>query len=529
MPAAPRRFGGALAVGAGILLSRLAGLVRARVLTHYLGQKGAADAFAAALRIPNLLQNLFGEGVLSASFIPVYARLRAEGRDDEASRVARAVGTLLALVAALIAAAGVIGARPLVELLAPGFKEESRELTIALVRILFPGVALLVLSAWCLGVLNSHRKFFLSYVSPVLWNTALIATAIVAGRRFAGHKDEIVVWLAWGAVIGSAAQFLVQLPTVISILRSLRPSLAVREPGVQTTLRAFVPVLLGRGSVQLSGYVDQVLASYLGDGIVAAMSNAQILYLLPVSLFGMAVSAAELPEMSSATGDAAARATHLQTRLRSALRRVVFLVVPSAVAFVAIGEPIVALLFQGGQFTADDGHIVWLILAGSALGLSAGTQGRLLGSAFYALGDPTRPLHAALVRVAITGAAGWAFTLPVRHWLGYSAAWGAFGLTASAGFAAWIEFLLLRRWLDARIGRVPIPGRLGLGALAAAAAAGAAGYGAAHVVRTATARTVPVALAAIAVFGLVYFAIMIAAKVPEATEMIGKVTRRFRR
>jgi len=297
MPAAPRRFGGALAVGAGILLSRLAGLVRARVLTHYLGQKGAADAFAAALRIPNLLQNLFGEGVLSASFIPVYARLRAEGRDDEASRVARAVGTLLALVAALIAAAGVIGARPLVELLAPGFKEESRELTIALVRILFPGVALLVLSAWCLGVLNSHRKFFLSYVSPVLWNTALIATAIVAGRRFAGHKDEIVVWLAWGAVIGSAAQFLVQLPTVISILRSLRPSLAVREPGVQTTLRAFVPVLLGRGSVQLSGYVDQVLASYLGDGIVAAMSNAQILYLLPVSLFGMAVSAAELPEM----------------------------------------------------------------------------------------------------------------------------------------------------------------------------------------------------------------------------------------
>ena len=177
---------------------------------------------------------------------------------------------------------------------------------------------------------------------------------------------------------------------MILLLRGLRPSLAVREPGVRTTLHAFVPVLLGRGSVQLSAYVDQVLASYLGAGMVAAMFSAQVLYLLPVSLFGMAVSAAELPEMSSATGGDADRAAHLHERLRRALRRVVFLVVPSAVAFIAIGGSIIALLFQTGRFSADDTRVVWIILAGSALGLSAGTQGRLLGSAFYALGDPAR-------------------------------------------------------------------------------------------------------------------------------------------
>ena len=138
-------------------------------------------------------------------------------------------------------------------ILAPGFHAESRELTIAIVRILFPGVALLVLSAWCLGVLNSHRRFFLSYASPALWNVAIITTAIVAGRRLAGHDDDIATWLAWGAVIGSAAQFLVQLPSVIALLlRGISPSLAVRDPGVQATLRAFFPVLLGRGSVQLS-------------------------------------------------------------------------------------------------------------------------------------------------------------------------------------------------------------------------------------------------------------------------------------
>ncbi len=121
--------------------------------------------------------------------------------------------------------------------------------------------------------------------------------------------------------------------------------------------------------------------------------------------------------MSSATGDAAARIEHLQNRLRPALRRVVFLVVPSAVAFVSIGGSVVALLFQTGRVSASDTTIVWIVLAGSALGLSAGTQGRLLGSAFYALGDAKSPLRAALVRVVITGAAGWAFALPVRDWL----------------------------------------------------------------------------------------------------------------
>jgi putative peptidoglycan lipid II flippase len=395
--APPRRFDGALAVGAGIFLSRIAGLVRERVLAHYLGLSVAADAFRAALRIPNLLQNLLGEGALSASFIPVYARLYADGRTEDASRVARAVGTLLAVVASALALVGVAAARPLVEILAPGFHEDARELTIQLVKILFPGVALLVMSAWCLGVLNSHRRFFLSYVSPVLWNAALIGAAVAAGSRLGGHDDDIAVWIAWGAMVGSAAQFLVQLPAVLRLLRSLRPSLAVRDPGVQATLRSFVAVLLGRGSVQLSGFIDQILASCLGKGIVAAIGSAQIVYLLPVSLFGMAVSAAVLPEMSSATG-----IEHLRNRLRSSLRRVVFLVVPSAVAFVAIGPSIVALLFQTGRFGADDTQTVWIILAGSAIGLSAGTQGRRLGSAFYALGDPKPPLRAALVRVAFT-------------------------------------------------------------------------------------------------------------------------------
>lgn len=524
-PARKPRGGGAVAVAAGIFLSRIAGLVRERVIAHYLGLSAAAAAFRAAMRIPNLLQNLFGEGVLSSSFIPVYARLRAEGKEAEAAQVARVIGTLLALVAGSLAAAGVLASDALVDLLAPGFDEGTRALTVQLVQIMFPGIALLVMSAWCLGVLNSHDRFFLTYVSPVLWNAAIVATAIVAGRRMAGFDDDVATWLAWGTVIGAAAQFLVQLPTVIRLLRGFTPSLVMSD-GVRTTLRNFVPIVIGRGSVQISAYVDQVLASFLGEAIVAAMFNAQTLYMLPVSLFGMAISAAELPAMSGTAGDDEARTKHVRDRLHSSLRRVVFLVVPSAVAFVAIGGEIVSLLFQTGRFTARDTDVVWIVLAGSALGLTASTQGRLFASALYALGRPRAPLYAALARVGIGIGVGYVVVMPLRHALGYSAAWGAFGLTAAASVAAWVEFGLLYHWIRRRAGAVVVPGKLALGALAAACVAGAAGYGAAWVAAAVGMPRWLGAIAACGVFGLVYLVAMAAGRVPEARAFVRRISRR---
>jgi putative peptidoglycan lipid II flippase len=516
-PAPRRSRGGALAVGAGIFLSRIAGLVRERAFAHYLGNSVAAGVFKSALRIPNFLQNLLGEGVLSGSFIPVYSQLLAQGRHEDASRVARAVGSLLALVAAVLALVGIVAAEPLVDLLVPGFHVASRELTITIVRILFPGTALLVMSAWCLGVLNSHHKFFLSYVSPVLWSAAMIGVAIYAGHAYAGRDDDIAIWLGWGAVIGSAAQFLVQLPAVVRLLGGLRPSLAVRDDSVRTVLRNFVPIFIGRGSVQLSAFIDIMLASFLGEVIVAAMANAQTLYVLPVSLFGMAVSAAELPAMSSATGDDAARTAHLRDRLRGSLRQVVFLVMPSAIAFAAIGGSIVALLFETGRFGAKDTEMVWLILAGSAIGLVPATQTRLFGSAFYALGEPKPPLHAALVRIAISAATGYIVALPLREQLGYSPVWGAFGLTAGSALAAWVELALLYRWLAKRIGGVPLPVRLLFGSLAASAIAGGLGYAAGAFVHR---------FGAIPVFGLAYLGIMASARVPETRAITRRLLRR---
>src|SRR6202042_2174078 len=225
-PGASKRH--AFLVGAGIFLSRVAGLIRERVFAHYFGNSDSADAFNAAFRIPNFLQNLFGEGVLSASFIPVYARLLAEGEEVEAGQVAGAVGATLALAVAVLCLAGVLATPWLIDIIAPGFSGSKRDLTISLVRILFPGAGLLVFSAWCLGILNSHRKLFLSYAAPVMWSAAMIATLLIFGGRSTLSQlalSQLAMTLAWGSVAGSALQFGIQLPVVLRLATHLRPRL----------------------------------------------------------------------------------------------------------------------------------------------------------------------------------------------------------------------------------------------------------------------------------------------------------------
>jgi putative peptidoglycan lipid II flippase len=444
--------GAASLVAAGMLTSRLAGLVRERAFAHYLGNSDAADAFRAAFRIPNFLQNLFGEGVLSASFIPVYARLNAEGKHEEGSRLAEAIGALLALLTAVIVALGIVFAPIFMDAIAPGFHGEKRELTIRLIRILFPGSGLLVFSAWCLGILNSHRKFFLSYAAPVVWNLAIIATFLWKGP----HSDhsQLSVYVAWGSVVGSALQFGVQLPVVLALLRPIQSIIRSRSPHVRTVTKNFVPVFFSRGVVQISAYVDSFLASFLPTGAVAALGYAQTLNQLPVSLFGMAISAAELPAMSSALGTDEEIATALRTRLLRGLKQIAYFVVPSAVAFLVLGDVVVATIYKSGIFTGHDVKFVWGVLAGSAVGLLATTSGRLYSSAFYALRDTKTPLRFAIIRVTLTLILGYLFAIPLPIWLKIDRQWGVAGLTLSAGIAGWVEFTLLRRSLHQRIGKV---------------------------------------------------------------------------
>ena len=337
-------------MAAGILISRIVGLVRQRVFAHYFGQFDEADAFYAAFRVPNFLQNLFGEGVLSASFIPVYARLLAEGDEEEAGRVAGAVGAILALATSVIVLVGVLLTPYLIWIIAPWFPGAKRELTIRLVRILFPGAGLLVFSAWSLGILNSHRKFFLSYTAPVIWNAGDDRDHGGLPRRGSQRRSRSTSPGApWS---GSAYSSSCSCPRCSALTRKLRLRLDYRAANVREVMRNFAPVFVSRGVVQISAYVDQSIASKLGEGAVAALTNAQSIYTLPVSLFGMAVSAAELPAMSSALGTETEVAARLRQRLNSGLRQIAFFIVPSAMAFFALGDVIAAALLRIRQIHA---------------------------------------------------------------------------------------------------------------------------------------------------------------------------------
>ena len=519
-PAGSKRF--AFLIAAGILLSRVAGLIRDRVFAHYFGNSDAADVFKAALRIPNFLQNLFGEGVLSASFIPVYANLLARGDKEEARKTAGAVAALLALSTSLLVLLGVFTAGWLIDAIAPGFQGEKRELTVRLVRILFPGAGLLVASAWCLGVLNSHRKFFISYTAPVLWNIAMIAGMIAFGAGRA--QNSLVVITAWASVAGSFLQVAVQLPTVLKLLGGLKLALAQQAENVRTVIRNFFPVFVSRGVVQISAYIDAFLASWLPTGAVAALAYAQTLYTLPVSLFGMSVSAAELPVMSGAIGEAHEIAQILRTRLNNGLRQITFLVVPSAVGFLAVGDVIVAAIYQSGRFMRADVMYVWGILAGSTVGLLASTLGRLYSSGFYALRDTRTPLRFAIVRVLLTTLLGYLAALPLPRLLGIEQRWGVAGLTISAGIASWVEFTLLQHGIRRRIGQAGVPisflAQVWLAALVAAAAARGLLYALGH--------RGPILLAVfvLGLYGIVFFAVALALKLPEARSILDMLGRR---
>lgn len=409
---APRSAGRSAAlVAAGIALSRVLGFVRERVFAHYFGNGAAADAVRAALRIPNAIRNLLGEGTLSASFIPVYARL-LESEDPRAARaLAGSVAALLLLASGIAAVVGMMVAPAITTIVAPGFDAETRQLTVTLVRIIFPGSGLLILAAWCLGVLNTHRRFFLPYAAPALWNVTQIAVMVAAGATLAG--GALAVWLAWGIVAGSLVQLVVQLPQALRLAGGaayVRPSL--RVAGVADVLRAWTPVVIGAGVAQISSFVDTQLASLLDTGAVASLGYAQLLTNLPIALFGVSIAAASLPELSRDAGGAD-QLEALRARLAQGFRRIVFFVLPCAAGFAVIGRSLVRVLYETGRFGGRDTDLVAGVLAAYALGLVGYATVKLLASGFYALRDTRTPVVTAVVSVVVSVVSAWFL---MRRW-----------------------------------------------------------------------------------------------------------------
>ena len=494
-----------------------------------------ADVFAAALRLPNVLQNLLGEGTLSASFIPVYSELLGQGRREEAGRVAGAVFALLVALVGLMTLIGVTITPFLVSVLTPGFEGQRRELMIVAFRIFVPMTAMLVLSAWALGILNSHRRFFIPYFAPVLWNASIIGALLGFSGRLS--LDGLLMAGAWGALAGGVLQFAVQLPFVLRLDREIRLNTGRREPGFRETVRNAGPALLGRGVVQVSSYIDLVLVTLLAIGAAARLRYAQTLYVLPVSLFAMSVAAAELPELARERAGAVAE---LAQRIAAAARRVAFFVVPSFVAYIVLGETFVAGLYETGEFSATDSTVVYLTLAAYSLGMLASTTTRVYQTAFFALRDTRTPALVAALRVLVSATAGFFLMLQFEPFtiFGIALPAGAFagtnvsgvllgpvGLALGASLGAWLEWVLLRRRLNHAVGGIGA----GVGPItrmvAAAGIAAAAGYGAGLLLGDANPLATAIAVAA--VFGVAYFAAGMALGLPQARSFVKSVVSRL--
>jgi putative peptidoglycan lipid II flippase len=261
---------------------------------------------------------------------------------------------------------------------------------------------------------------------------------------------------AWGAVVGSVLQVLTQLPQVIAVMsRGWTKTTLQRSAEVREVITSSIPVILSRGAIQVSAFIDSLIASWLGDGPVAALANAQSLYMFPVSLFGMAISSAALPAMSAVNHkeDTSAIAKHLI----DGQRMLIVLMVPSVVGFLAFGDVMAALLFETGRFTHADSRFVWAVVAGSAVGLIATTVGRYYASAFYALGDTKTPARFAFVRIGLVVSLGFLLARGIPYVFHLDLKWGTPGLTLSAGIAGWVEFSLLRAALKKRIADFAVP------------------------------------------------------------------------
>lgn len=528
----------------GILLSRVVGFLRDRMLAHYFGAGAHADVFATALRGPNFLQNLLGEGTVSAAFIPIYSRFVEAGKSEEARRFAGALFGLLFVCALVLAVIGALAAPVFVAAFAPGFLGDAARvaageasvdrypLAVLAVRIMFPMTCVLVLAAWSLGVLNSHRRFLLPYTAPVLWNAAIMAALFAVGAGLlelgAGPRnDRLLIAACAGAFVGALLQLAVQFPVALRLIGGLRPSLSLSAPGVRDALRAFGPVVLGRGVYQLSAYLDLILASLLATGAVVSLQRAQALYILPVSLFGMSVAAAELPELSRSSE---LRAGFVE-RLRASLRQIGFLTIPTAIGYLAFGFLLVGALYRTGAFGIEANGLTFAVLGCYALGLVATTWGRLMQNAFYAVRDTKTPARIAVLRVVVSTIVAlpsmlYLDAIPVASRFGSSGEalyFGAAGLALGSAAGAWVELLALRRALGRRVEGFALPLGAALRALALALVSALPAWGVSLVVRE-----LHVALQALVVVGVfagVYLAIALFTRAPELEAWVGRLRR----
>lgn len=463
-------------VGLAVMGSRILGLVREQVFTWFFGAGVANAAFTIAFRIPNLLRDLFAEGALSAAFVTTFSQTLTKKGEREAWRLANLVNNGLIVVLTLVVLAGVIAAPQIVAMLVKPSEldpDPSKtllliQLAVKMTRILFPFLLMISLAAVAMGVLNTKGRFGVPASASTMFNVGSIigglffsylfapgyisnaATAIAHGQRIA--EDEAgaasaIIGMAFGTLVGGMLQWLIQVPSLRAVGYRWQPVLSFRDEGVRQVMRMMAPAIVGSAALQVNVLVNTTFATSISAAAVIWLSVAFRLIYLPIGMFGVAISTATLPVASRAA--ALDNLDEFRHTIAHALRLTFLLTIPSAVGLIVLREPIVALIYQHGRFTAFDTQQTAIALAFNAVGLTAYSAVRVLAPSFYALRDTRIPMLASVLSIATNYAVA-KVTVDYLH-IGHSGL--ALSISAVAIFNFALLFFFMRRKLSGIEGR----------------------------------------------------------------------------
>ena len=390
------------------LASRITGLVRELLIAAAFGASATTDAFNVAFRIPNLLRRLFAEGAFSQAFVPILAESRTQQGDQATHDLVNAVGTVLFVALAITCVLGVVGAPVLVWVMASGLKESGGfDAAVVMTRWMFPYIGFMSLVALSAGILNTWSRFAVPAATPVLLNLCTIGAALFVAPLFERHGIEPVYALAVGVMVGGVLQLGVQVPALLKIGMAPRIGLspgawrrAWRHPGVGRILRQMAPAILGVSVAQISLLINTQIASHLGAGSVSWLTYADRLMEFPTAMLGVALGVVLLPQLSRA--QAAGDTARFSEMLDWGLRLVVLLALPAAMGLLLFAEPLVAVLYHYGRFTANDVQQTVLALSCYGVGLLGLIGVKVLAPGFYATQDIKTPVRIGIAVLVIT-------------------------------------------------------------------------------------------------------------------------------
>lgn len=512
-------------VGLLTLASRVLGLLRDMVIAA-LFHKTITDAFFVAFTIPNVLRRLLAEGSLTVAFIPIFTEYRERHGLEESRRMFHATWTTMLLLLLGVCVVGVLASPGLVRLFAWGFADEPAkfDLAVRLTQIMFPYIFFVSLLALCMGVLNTTGHFTAPAVAPVLLNIAMIGATLALWRPLTNLGVHPIYGLAAGVIAGGLVQLLLQYPPLIS--RGYRPRLRFepRHPGVTRTLKLMAPAIFGLALYQINVILARLLASFLPDGTVTYLYYAQRLIEFPMGIFAVAVATAAMPRLSRHA--TAGELSEVRTVFADSLRLTNFIVIPAMVGLLAIGEPIIAVLFERGRFTPEMTVLTGEALAGFCLGLWAAAGVRLAVPVFYALEDSRTPVKVAGLALLVYIGVGLALMWPLKH----------LGLALAISASTIVNFTLLMIFLRRRLGRLGLRAVLSsaVRSLVAAGLMGAAAWAVCQLPRWLPALAgfgrgwgrLALLAVALTVAGVVYFGTAAALRCPEPGELAAALRRR---